>query len=66
LLFLSGDVSTSSTVLNPSSDMSCFAIKFLSMINKFRDFRTTHRNNDLKSYGREPQKTEKETKTASC
>ena len=66
LLILSGAVSTSSKFLNPSSDMSCFAIKFLRNITNSEIYSTTHGNNDLKCYRKEKQKTEKEAKHTSC
>ena len=66
LLILSGAVSTSSKFLNPSSDMSCFAIKFLRNITNWEIYSTTHGNNDLKCYRKEKQKTKKEAKSESC
>ena len=66
LLILSGAVSTSSKFRNPSSDMSCFAIKFLRNITNSEIYSTTHGNNDLKCYRKEKRKTEKEAKHTSC
>ena len=66
LLILSGAVSTSSKFLNPSSDMSCFAIKFLRNITNWEIYSTTHGNNDLKFYRKEKQKTKNEAKSESC
>jgi hypothetical protein len=61
---LSGAVSTLSTLLNPSSDMSCFAIKFLRNITNSDIYSTTHGNNEF--YRKEKHQTEKEAKSASC